>query len=71
MTRTDRQLQVLNLYRSLLRAKKSLKYTNKDFYIYLLKKEFRNYQSLTDEAQIQFQIQKGLNFYNTQLGGLQ
>ena len=48
----------LALYRSILRYAAQLKYTDKDFFVQRVRKEFKDSKSLTEEKQIQLQIEK-------------
>eukprot|EP00122_Pirum_gemmata_P010846 Pgem_evm1s10039 len=67
---TVRRTDILRLYRMLLKAGSQLKYTNKDFYIFMVKKEFREQQHLKSPSAIQFQFNKGIYFLNNDIGGL-
>lgn len=48
----------LALYRSILRYAAKLKYTDKDYFVQKVRKEFKDSKDLTDESQIQLQIEK-------------
>ncbi|KAK2146950.1 hypothetical protein LSH36_577g03026 [Paralvinella palmiformis] len=53
---------VLSLYRQLLTKSRSLLYTDKDYYLTRIRKEFRNNQHLTDKKEIEFLLEKGAAF---------
>ncbi|XP_078286719.1 mitochondrial ribosome and complex I assembly factor AltMIEF1-like [Rhinoraja longicauda] len=64
------RVAVLNLYRTLLREGRSLRYTDREFYYSFIKREFRNNQHLTGEEEKAQQLEKGLYFLESKLGGL-
>ena len=53
---STRQLEVLRLYRDLLRYSQTLKYTDVDFYLTRIKNEFAKGKVLEDETDIVRQI---------------
>ncbi|CAF1587276.1 unnamed protein product [Rotaria magnacalcarata] len=57
-----RQLEVLRLYRDLLRYSQTLKYTDVDFYLNRIKQEFAKGKLLQNEHEIVRQIAKGQEF---------
>ncbi|XP_069763948.1 mitochondrial ribosome and complex I assembly factor AltMIEF1-like [Narcine bancroftii] len=61
---------VLNLYRALLREGRSLRYTDREFYFMFVKREFRKNQHLVGEEEKAKQLEKGLYFLESKLGGL-
>ncbi|XP_069509045.1 mitochondrial ribosome and complex I assembly factor AltMIEF1 isoform X2 [Ambystoma mexicanum] len=61
---------VLNLYRTLLREGRHLKYTDRDFYFATVRREFRRNQDLTEPDEKARQLEKGQYFLQTRLGGL-
>jgi len=50
---------VLQLYRNLLQTSNKIKYSDKDYYRYLIQKEFRSNKGLKDPQGKQFQLEKG------------
>ncbi|XP_051898886.1 MIEF1 upstream open reading frame protein-like [Pristis pectinata] len=64
------RVAVLNLYRALLREGRSLRYTDREFYYSFIKREFRKNQHLTGEDEKVKQLEKGLYFLESKLGGL-
>ncbi|XP_070612197.1 mitochondrial ribosome and complex I assembly factor AltMIEF1 [Erythrolamprus reginae] len=61
---------VLNLYRALLRQGRGLRYTDRDFYLSTIRKEFRKNQHLTSPEDKERHLKKGQAFLHSQLGGL-
>lgn len=61
---------VLSLYRALLRRGRELRYTDRDFYLAAVRREFRKNQKLADPEARERQLQKGLVFLHSKLGGL-
>lgn len=61
---------VLNLYRALLRQGRGLRYTDRDFYLSSIRKEFRKNQPLERLEDKERQLEKGEAFLRTKLGGL-
>lgn len=59
---TIERIQILNLYKQLLRYSDKLVYTNKDYYLARVKHKFRENQNLTDVTDIQFYYKVSLNF---------
>lgn len=53
---STRQLEVLRLYRDLIRYSQRLKYTDVDFYLNRIKQEFAKGKTLEDESEIVRQI---------------
>lgn len=53
---STRQLEVLRLYRDLIRYSQRLKYTDVDFYLNRIKQEFAKGKTLEDEGEIVRQI---------------
>ncbi|KAK6166567.1 hypothetical protein SNE40_023224 [Patella caerulea] len=50
---------VLSLYRMLFRYGKNLKYTDKEYYLKRLRKEFNGNRNLQDQSEIEHCIEKG------------
>ncbi|XP_062058805.1 mitochondrial ribosome and complex I assembly factor AltMIEF1 [Lepus europaeus] len=61
---------VLSLYRALLRRGRELRYTDRDFYLAAVRREFRKNLKLADPEARERQLQKGLVFLHSKLGGL-
>lgn len=61
---------VLRLYRALLRRGRELRYTDRDFYFASIRREFRKNQNLEDLEAREKQLEKGLVFLQSKLGGL-
>ncbi|EQB77200.1 hypothetical protein CB1_000240006 [Camelus ferus] len=61
---------VLSLYRALLRQGRELRYTDRDFYLASIRREFRKYQKLEDPEARERQLEKGLVFLRSKLGGI-
>ncbi|CAM5084005.1 unnamed protein product, partial [Eretmochelys imbricata] len=61
---------VLNLYRALLRQGRGLRYTDRDFYLASIRREFRKNQQLERLEDRERQLEKGQAFLNNRLGGL-
>ncbi|XP_075409715.1 mitochondrial ribosome and complex I assembly factor AltMIEF1 [Tenrec ecaudatus] len=61
---------VLSLYRALLRQGRELRYTDRDFYLASIRREFRKNQQLTDPEARAWQLEKGLVFLRSKLGGI-
>ncbi|CAF0832541.1 unnamed protein product [Adineta ricciae] len=59
---SSRQLEVLRLYRDLLRYSQTLKYTDVNFYLTRIKQEFAKGKTLENEDDILRQIAKGREF---------
>ncbi|CAF2644187.1 unnamed protein product [Rotaria sp. Silwood2] len=59
---SSRQLEVLRLYRDLLKYSQTLKYTDVDFYLTRIKQEFAKGKLLENEDEIVRQIAKGQEF---------
>ncbi|CAM4460571.1 unnamed protein product, partial [Lepidochelys olivacea] len=60
---------VLNLYRALLRQGRGLCYTDRDFYLASIRREFRKNQQLERLEDRERQLEKGQAFLNNRLGG--
>ena len=61
---------VLSLYRTLLRQGRQLRYTDRDFYLASIRREFRKNQKLEDPEAREKQLEKGLVFLHSKLGGI-
>lgn len=61
---------MLRLYRALLRRGRELRYTDRDFYFASIRREFRKNQNLEDLEAREKQLEKGLVFLQSKLGGL-
>ncbi|XP_054552003.1 MIEF1 upstream open reading frame protein isoform X3 [Talpa occidentalis] len=61
---------VLSLYRALLRQGRELRYTDRDFYLASIRREFRKNQKLEDPEARERQLEKGLVFLHSKLGGI-
>lgn len=61
---------VLCLYRALLRQGRELRYTDRDFYFASIRREFRKNQKLENLEAREKQLEKGLVFLHSKLGGL-
>ncbi|KAM9173098.1 mitochondrial ribosome and complex I assembly factor AltMIEF1 isoform 1-T2 [Pangshura tecta] len=61
---------VLNLYRALLRQGRGLRYTDRDFYLASIRREFRKNKQLERLEDRERQLEKGLAFLHNRLGGL-
>ncbi|XP_041033721.1 MIEF1 upstream open reading frame protein-like [Carcharodon carcharias] len=64
------RVAVLNLYRALLREGRNLQYTDRDYYYRIIKREFRKNQQLAKEEEKVKQLEKGIYFLKSKLGGL-
>ncbi|XP_067830686.1 mitochondrial ribosome and complex I assembly factor AltMIEF1-like [Heptranchias perlo] len=64
------RVAVLNLYRALLREGRNLQYTDREYYYTFIKREFRKNQHLTGEKEKVQQLEKGIYFLKSKLGGL-
>ncbi|XP_062989620.1 mitochondrial ribosome and complex I assembly factor AltMIEF1 [Elgaria multicarinata webbii] len=64
------RVAVLNLYRTLLRQGRGLRYTDRDFYFNTIRQEFRKNQQLEKIEDKERQLEKGQAFLRTKLGGL-
>ena len=53
---------VLTAYRTCLRKGRKLKFTDKDYYFYRIKKEFRNGKDVTDIKEKEFRLEKAKEF---------
>ncbi|XP_044311377.1 MIEF1 upstream open reading frame protein-like isoform X2 [Varanus komodoensis] len=61
---------VLNLYRTLLRQGRGLRYTDRDFYFRTIRQEFRKNLHLENLEDKERQLEKGQAFLHSKLGGL-
>ncbi|KAM6291630.1 mitochondrial ribosome and complex I assembly factor AltMIEF1 [Porphyrio hochstetteri] len=61
---------VLALYRALLRQGRRLRYTDWDFYLASIRREFRKNQGLQQLEDKEKQLKKGQAFLQSKLGGL-
>lgn len=61
---------VLTLYRALLRRGRGLRYTDRDFYLASIRREFRRHQGLQRLEDKERQLEKGQAFLRSGLGGL-
>ncbi|XP_070282963.1 mitochondrial ribosome and complex I assembly factor AltMIEF1-like [Myotis yumanensis] len=61
---------VLSLYRALLCQGRELRYTDQDFYLASICREFRKNQKLEDPEARERQMEKGLVFLQRRLGGI-
>ncbi|XP_061220674.1 mitochondrial ribosome and complex I assembly factor AltMIEF1 [Neopsephotus bourkii] len=61
---------VLTLYRALLRQGRGLRYTDRDFYLAFIRREFRKNQGLQRPEDKERQLEKGQAFLQSKLGGL-
>lgn len=58
--------KVLKLYKDLLRYGENLKYTDKLYFRYRIRKNFKQNRHLIDQAEIDFQLQKGQKLLENQ-----
>ncbi|XP_043918377.1 MIEF1 upstream open reading frame protein-like [Protopterus annectens] len=61
---------VLKLYRSLLREGRQLKYTDREFYLSFVQREFRKNKDLIRPEDKERQLEKGMFLLQNKLGGL-
>ncbi|XP_075284790.1 mitochondrial ribosome and complex I assembly factor AltMIEF1 [Opisthocomus hoazin] len=61
---------VLTLYRALLRQGRQLRYTDRDFYLASVRREFRRNRGLQRLEDRERQLEKGEAFLRSGLGGL-
>lgn len=57
---------ILKLYKDLLRYGDNLKYTDKKYFRYKIRKNFKQNKHLIDQTEIDFQLQKGQKFLQNQ-----
>ncbi|XP_078045954.1 uncharacterized protein LOC144474691 [Augochlora pura] len=57
---------VLKLYKDLLRYGEHLKYSDKEYFRYRIRKGFKDNKQLTDEREINFHFQKGRKLLSDQ-----
>ncbi|XP_017784508.1 PREDICTED: uncharacterized protein LOC108568096 [Nicrophorus vespilloides] len=60
------KIQVLRLYKDLLRYGQQLQLTDKTYFYKRIKKEFKNNKSLSDPTKVSFNYQKGLSLLERQ-----
>ncbi|KAG8182416.1 hypothetical protein JTE90_018304 [Oedothorax gibbosus] len=53
---------VISLYREFLKYSKTLKYTDKDFFLNRIRKEFYDNRNLTSAEEIELHLKRGKNF---------
>ncbi|XP_068898977.1 mitochondrial ribosome and complex I assembly factor AltMIEF1 [Tenebrio molitor] len=53
------KLQILKLYKDLLRYGQGLRFTDKDYFCNRIRREFRKNRELGDESEISFNFEKG------------
>ncbi|GBM14204.1 hypothetical protein AVEN_61016-1 [Araneus ventricosus] len=53
---------VIRLYKDLLKYSKTLKYTDKSYYLNQVKKEFTENKNLTSSEEISYHFRRGENF---------
>ncbi|XP_059582371.1 mitochondrial ribosome and complex I assembly factor AltMIEF1 isoform X1 [Alligator mississippiensis] len=61
---------VLSLYRTLLRQGRRLRFTDRDFYLATIRREFRKNKQLEQLEDKERQLEKGQAFLHSKLGGL-
>ncbi|XP_064210745.1 mitochondrial ribosome and complex I assembly factor AltMIEF1 [Tribolium castaneum] len=54
------KIQILKLYKDLLRYGQNLKFTDKDYFHKRIRREFRKNRDLTDESAISFNFERGI-----------
>lgn len=57
---------VLKLYKDLLRYGENLKYTDKEYFRFRIRKNFKQNKHLIDQTEIEFQLQKGKKLLQNQ-----
>lgn len=57
---------VLKLYKDLLRYGENLKYTDKEYFRFRIRKNFKQNKDLIDQTEIDFQLQKGKKLLQNQ-----
>lgn len=58
----NQRIQVLALYKTLIRKGRSLQLTDKDYYLRRIRKEFNKNRHIESNEDIQRQIEKGYSF---------
>lgn len=58
------KLQILKLYKDLLRYGQNLKLTDKDYFCKRIRGEFRKNRDLTEQSAINFNFEVRFNFHN-------
>lgn len=66
MTSSPSRQQVLQLYRALLQYGKTLEYTDQDYFMRRIRKEFQKNKTLVSSEEKQFYFGKGLSFLSKQ-----
>ncbi|XP_075928417.1 mitochondrial ribosome and complex I assembly factor AltMIEF1 [Petromyzon marinus] len=61
---------VLGLYRAILREGRRLQYTDRDFFVSSVRREFQKHRDVRSTATREQLLKKGWNFLNSKLGGL-
>ncbi|KAI9204680.1 complex 1 protein-domain-containing protein [Polychytrium aggregatum] len=64
------RLEVLQLYRSLLKASRTLKFTSREYYVARMRQEFRKNQNVQDPSLQSKLFKKGRFLLENDLGGL-
>ncbi|XP_017762279.1 PREDICTED: uncharacterized protein LOC108552313 [Eufriesea mexicana] len=57
---------ILKLYKDLLRYGDNLKYTDKEYFQARIRENFKQNKHITDQVEIEFQLQKGQQFLQNQ-----
>lgn len=60
------RLTILKLYKDILRYGQNLRFTDKNYFRYRIRKAFKDNKDLIDETAIDFQLKKGLKFLEAQ-----
>lgn len=66
MTSSPSRQQVLQLYRALLQYGKTLEFTDQDYFMRRIRKEFQKNKTLVSSEEKQFYFGKGLSFLSKQ-----
>ncbi|XP_061411454.1 mitochondrial ribosome and complex I assembly factor AltMIEF1 [Lethenteron reissneri] len=61
---------VLSLYRAILREGRRLQYTDRDFFVSSVRREFQKHRDVRSTEKREQLLKKGWNFLNSKLGGL-
>jgi len=64
------QREALSLYRSLLRAGRLLRYTDRDLFLRTVRTEFRKHKDEVQPEKRELLLEKGRRFLRNGLGGL-
>ncbi|GFS30340.1 uncharacterized protein TNIN_340671 [Trichonephila inaurata madagascariensis] len=59
---TITRLNIIQLYRDILKYSKTLKFTDKDYFLHQVKKEFKENKHLTNTEEISYHFNRGKNF---------